>query len=396
MPDANNILQLSKLFGVTTDYLLNDDYEGKLEASAPEAATEAPAADAPAPTVRKKRYLHWLLIPALCIVISALSVLVTLKIVNDRTPPMPEVHHHSEFVRVIENEVAPSCAAEGSYDEVIYCGTCDEELLRATQSLAKLAHTLTGSVKEDEVAPTCTAGGSYTEVVYCIKCDEAVVRSYRSTERLIHRYQNGKCVACNEDQPSEGLFYMSNGDGTCFVDGGDCDDEHIVIPSYSPSGDIVKQIKEGAFAYNHTVISVQIPETVTDIGDGAFRGCTNLESVNLPSRLTRIPSYMFQGCKKLKDVIIPANVYKIGAEAFAECSACERIVIPAAVETIGKFAFRNFAGGDGTVIFEVYDGWRVYDESGYCVAIIDFQSGIATPTDEITYRFADLVWKRHS
>lgn len=27
MPDANNILQLSKLFGVTTDYLLNDDYQ---------------------------------------------------------------------------------------------------------------------------------------------------------------------------------------------------------------------------------------------------------------------------------------------------------------------------------------------------------------------------------
>lgn len=26
-PDASNVLQLSKLFGVTTDYLLNDDYE---------------------------------------------------------------------------------------------------------------------------------------------------------------------------------------------------------------------------------------------------------------------------------------------------------------------------------------------------------------------------------
>lgn len=26
LPDANNILQLSKLFNVTTDYLLNDDY----------------------------------------------------------------------------------------------------------------------------------------------------------------------------------------------------------------------------------------------------------------------------------------------------------------------------------------------------------------------------------
>ena len=27
MPDADNILQVSKLFGVTTDYLLNDDYQ---------------------------------------------------------------------------------------------------------------------------------------------------------------------------------------------------------------------------------------------------------------------------------------------------------------------------------------------------------------------------------
>lgn len=26
-PDASNVLQLSKLFGVSTDYLLNDDYE---------------------------------------------------------------------------------------------------------------------------------------------------------------------------------------------------------------------------------------------------------------------------------------------------------------------------------------------------------------------------------
>ena len=26
LPDAQNVLQISKLFGVTTDYLLNDDY----------------------------------------------------------------------------------------------------------------------------------------------------------------------------------------------------------------------------------------------------------------------------------------------------------------------------------------------------------------------------------
>ena len=34
LPDANNILQLSKLFGVTADYLLNDDYESDFDVPA--------------------------------------------------------------------------------------------------------------------------------------------------------------------------------------------------------------------------------------------------------------------------------------------------------------------------------------------------------------------------
>ncbi len=34
LPDASNILQLSKLFGVSADYLLNDDYKGEAPAPA--------------------------------------------------------------------------------------------------------------------------------------------------------------------------------------------------------------------------------------------------------------------------------------------------------------------------------------------------------------------------
>lgn len=33
LPDASNILQLSKLFGVSADYLLNDDYKGEAPSS---------------------------------------------------------------------------------------------------------------------------------------------------------------------------------------------------------------------------------------------------------------------------------------------------------------------------------------------------------------------------
>ena len=42
-PDASNVLQLSKLFGVSADYLLNDDWEDGADASAANSA--APAAN---------------------------------------------------------------------------------------------------------------------------------------------------------------------------------------------------------------------------------------------------------------------------------------------------------------------------------------------------------------
>ena len=40
LPDAQNILQISKLFHVTTDYLLNDDYESDTDIPAVQTATK--------------------------------------------------------------------------------------------------------------------------------------------------------------------------------------------------------------------------------------------------------------------------------------------------------------------------------------------------------------------
>ena len=40
LPDAQNILQISKLFRVTTDYLLNDDYESDRDIPAVKTATQ--------------------------------------------------------------------------------------------------------------------------------------------------------------------------------------------------------------------------------------------------------------------------------------------------------------------------------------------------------------------
>ena len=396
LPDAQNILRISKLFSVTSDYLLNDDYEGEANTPAPETVAEETVVnetpEETASSAQNKKHPYWILIPVICFLLLAFGVII--KIVHGLDNPTSEIHAHPVLSTVKENEIASTCTAEGSYDEVIYCADCDKEILRTTKSVAKLAHTLSSSVKENEVAPTCTAEGSYDEVVYCMECNETVLRTNRRTEKIAHQFQNRKCIVCEVAQPSEGLLYMSNGNGTCFVSCGDCADEDIVIPDYSPIGEEVTQIKAFAFAGNKRVKSVRMPETVTKIGEGAFQDCSNLEDVNLPSKITMIQPYTFDGCEKLKEVKIPSDVYYIGVEAFADCCACESIVIPAKVTKIGKFAFRNFSKCEGTVTFERYDGWRLYDDSDNWVDTVDFQNGMGTPAFYLTFLRSEYTWKR--
>ncbi len=386
LPDAQNILRISKLFNVTTDYLLNEDDEGKT--NDPTTETAESKTEKTTPLVQKKKPPYGYLILVICLVIVAACAIIKIsKLANKE-------HHHTALNSVKENEIAPTCTSDGSYDEVIYCVDCNEEIIRKTQSVAKLPHTLLNCVKENEVAPTCSAGGSYDEVVYCTMCNDAIVRTHRETEQLDHKYKDGLCMLCEQPKPSEGLLYMSNGDGTCFVALGDCTDEDIVIPDHSPSGEKVVQIKAYAFAGNKQVKSIQIPETVTAIGEGAFEACVELESVNLPSNITMIRSYTFNGCKSLKEITIPAGVYYIGEEAFADCVSVENIVIPASVTKIGKFAFRSFSGCDGTVTFEIYTGWMLYDDNGNADMIVDFANGMSTPVLYLTFRFTEYTWKR--
>ena len=63
LPDAQNILQISKLFNVTTDYLLNDDYESDSDIPAIQTATKETE-----DLFSKKKRLH--LIAAICFTVS--------------------------------------------------------------------------------------------------------------------------------------------------------------------------------------------------------------------------------------------------------------------------------------------------------------------------------------
>ena len=64
LPDAQNVLQISKLFGVTTDYLLNDDYESDKDIPAVHNATQENEC-----LISKKKKGH--LIAAICFTVAA-------------------------------------------------------------------------------------------------------------------------------------------------------------------------------------------------------------------------------------------------------------------------------------------------------------------------------------
>ena len=106
---------------------------------------------------------------------------------DDSTLPGGEIpHEHTPGEPVQENVVPATCQAEGSYDEVIYCTECEEELSRETKTIAKLDHTPGEPVEENVVPATCQAAGSYDKVVYCTVCNEELSRETIEIGKLLH------------------------------------------------------------------------------------------------------------------------------------------------------------------------------------------------------------------
>ncbi len=95
---------------------------------------------------------------------------------------------------------------------------------------------------------------------------------------------NAETVAPLDLSGVNGLNYISQGNGTCYVGGiGSCEDTELKIPAYSPYGDKVTRIGDGAFTNCQNLLSITIPETVKTIGTGAFRGCSSLVAINVDS-----------------------------------------------------------------------------------------------------------------
>lgn len=79
-------------------------------------------------------------------------------------------------------------------------------------------------------------------------------------------------------------------------------------------------INIGAEAFhNARIVSVELPDSVTEIREGAFSGCEHLERVRLSTRLLVIRKNAFQSCISLSDIALPASLQEIDKAAFSAC-----------------------------------------------------------------------------
>lgn len=76
-----------------------------------------------------------------------------------------------------------------------------------------------------------------------------------------------------------------------------------------------------------SLLSIELPPTITSIGTHAFDACQNLLEISIPPLVTTIDTYAFYGCYDLKTITIPESLEKINSEAFYNCYGMRRINI---------------------------------------------------------------------
>lgn len=94
------------------------------------------------------------------------------------------------------------------------------------------------------------------------------------------------------------------------------------------------------FAEMSSLISVQLPPTVTDLGANVFLNCTNLVYLDLSSVKT-FGMGVCQGCISLSKVRLNKNLKAIPDFMFADDKALVNFDMPPALQSIGQAAFRN-------------------------------------------------------
>ncbi len=137
-------------------------------------------------------------------------------------------------------------------------------------------------------------------------------------------------------------FKLENGrlviqDGTTSVNGF-CGREDILSVEIPDS---VTEIAIGAFQRCVNLVDVKIPDSGVDILPSAFKDCKSLVSISVPQGNEELGDSTFAGCESLENVSLPDTLERICVSTFGDCESLKSIKFPESLIDIEIYAFEN-------------------------------------------------------
>lgn len=101
----------------------------------------------------------------------------------------------------------------------------------------------------------------------------------------------------------------------------------------------ITQLRDYAFYNCQTLRSVKLPDGMIATGKNVFAVCSNLEAITFPKTLRIVNDSAFAGCEKISAIHFPSNITSIDKGAFAGCTSLSTVSFPERLSLIGDSAF---------------------------------------------------------
>ena len=204
---------------------------------------------------------------------------------------------------------------------------------------------LMATVKPDDASDKIVIWNSSNESVVSVSNGEIYCVSVGTA--IISATCGGKYAQCtvSVSMPNNVIYYTSSDQNIINPYNTDAFGSNIIANKYERGlGRIifdgpVTKIGKAALYMCSTLLTIQIPSTITIIDNNSFKGCEQLQLLAIPDGVTSIGNSAFEECKLLNKIIIPDTVKSIGEKAFYCCVNLTYIELPNSVQSIGKLCF---------------------------------------------------------
>ena len=247
-----------------------------------------------------------------------------------------------DFVNYTYNNNA-LCTKDGT--KTAKCSRCTKKNTITADNTA-LGHV---EIIDVAVKPTCTEPG-LTAGKHCSRCNEVLVKQQTVNARGGHKNKNGICLICHEDISTKGLEYVEGAEeNTLIVVGlGTSTNKDVIIPAFYEGKKIVS-IGNECFK-SKSILSVDIPDSITIIGEYSFSGCVNLVKVDIPDSVTNMGMHTFYKCDRLTSVTIGSGIESIEQGTFYQCGNLTSVLLGNSIKRIRNAAFSRCVNLENLVI----------------------------------------------